>query len=259
MKVIKEGSYQSKILNSLLEEFCYEDVKDFQRVNDLLVDGKFGIKSYNAMYNLILDVVDVEFEGEYFKQVYPKKQIIWHHSAGWDNARGMFDWWRQDGRTHVATSCGITNEGNLYKGFDEQYWAASIGAKHPNNMTLDKEAVTIEICNWGQLTEKDGKIVSWTGHELEKDDIIKLDYKGVEYFEIYTDEEIETLKYWTLLNAMRFNIPLIYKEGDMWSVSNDALSRVPGIYTHNSYRQDKTDVSPQPKLIEMAKSLADYF
>ena len=259
MEIIRKNSYRGKLLYNILEEFCYEDVKDFQRVNELVVDGIFGINSYTAMYNLILDVVSVDFEGNYFKQVYPKKQIIWHHSAGWDNARGMFDWWEKDGRTHVATSCGITDNGNLYKGFDEKYWAASIGANHPNNRTLDKEAVAIEICNWGELSEKNGKIVSWTGYELDSDDVINLKYKHVNYFEKYTEEEIETLKYWTLLNAMRFGIPLDYKEDDMWSVSNDALNRVPGLYTHNSYRVDKTDVSPQPKLIEMAKSLKDYF
>jgi hypothetical protein len=29
----------------------------------------------------------------------------------------------------------------------------------------------------------------------------------------------------------------------------------PGVYTHNSVRPDKTDVSPQPKLIDMLKKL----
>lgn len=41
----------------------------------------------------------------------------------------------------------------------------------------------------------------------------------------------------------------------MWSVSNKALKGQNGLYTHNSYRRDKSDVSPQPKLIEMLKSL----
>jgi hypothetical protein len=41
----------------------------------------------------------------------------------------------------------------------------------------------------------------------------------------------------------------------MWSVSKNALSGVAGVYTHNSYRRDKSDISPQPKMIEMLKKL----
>ena len=42
----------------------------------------------------------------------------------------------------------------------------------------------------------------------------------------------------------------------MWEVSKNALSAVPGLYTHNSYRKDKSDISPQSKMIEMLKSLS---
>jgi hypothetical protein len=60
------------------------------------------------------------------------------------------------------------------------------------------------------------------------------------------------------LNAIRFEIPLDYSYDEFFSVSKKALSGEKGIFTHNSYRADKTDVSPQPKLIEMAKTLIDY-
>ena len=41
----------------------------------------------------------------------------------------------------------------------------------------------------------------------------------------------------------------------MWNISANALKAVPGVYTHNSYRKDKSDISPQPKMIAMLKSL----
>jgi hypothetical protein len=80
----------------------------------------------------------------------------------------------------------------------------------------------------------------------------------LKFYEIYTDDEIKALKYWTLLNAMRWDIPLDYSYEEYFSISKKALSGQKGIFTHNSYRADKTDVSPQPKLIEMAKTLIDY-
>lgn len=260
---------------NLLAELGYNSIKDFQTKNTLISDGLFGLKSYTKLYSLLLKVEDVPFEGFYFKTVYPKKQIIWHHSAGWDSARGMFDWWKNDKVTHVATSIGISDDGKVWRGFDESYWAASIGTTIEifnkngiklirnagfvvNNTLLDQAAVAVEVCNWGNLTLKGDKYYSWANTEVSKEKVVELNYKGIKFFESYTDAEIKTLKYWTLLNALRFEIPVDYNYDDFFSVSKKALSGERGVFTHNSYRSDKSDVSPQPKLIDMAKTLVDY-
>jgi hypothetical protein len=52
----------------------------------------------------------------------------------------------------------------------------------------------------------------------------------------------------------RYNIPLNYHE-DIWDVTPRALKGEPGVYTHNSVRFDKTDISPQPNMIAMLKGL----
>lgn len=275
--LIRENSQTlgSRILANLLAELGFNGIRDFQSKNGLTADGLFGMMSYNKLYSTLLKVNNLDFEGHYFKAEFPKKQIIWHHSAGWDNARGMFDWWKNDKVIHVATAIGITDDGTVWRGFDEKFWGASIGCKINvfqnngitlqyrngrviNNQALDESAVAVEVCNWGSLTEKSGKFYTWTNHELPKEKVIELNYKGIKYFEIYTDAEIRTLKYWTLLNAMRFDIPLDYSYEQFFTVNKKALSGEKGIYTHNSYRVDKNDVSPQPKLIEMAKTLQDY-
>ena len=282
MKYITNNSktFAAKILFNLLSELGYTDIKHFQKHNRLSVDGIFGLKSHSALYNILLNVKNVNFESNYFKSNYPKNQIIWHHSAGWDNARGMFEWWKKDGRKHVATAIGIEDDGTVYRGFDESYWAASIGCSAnvfkqngielkwakdrngkwyaTNNITLDMGAVAVEICNWGNLTKKTKYAYSWANTIVPDEKVIELDYKGFSHYEKYTDEEITALKYWTLLMAIRFEIPVDYNEDRFWTVNKDALSGKKGIYTHNSYRSDKTDVSPQPHLIEMAKSLGEY-
>ena len=265
----------SKILHNLLKELGYVNIKDFQAQNNLSVDGVFGLKSYTKLYNILLKVEDVNFEGGYWKEQYEKKQIIWHHSAGRDNAKGMFVSWLNDTVKHVGTSIGIEDDGKIYRGFDESFWASSIGCKSDvfanngipyiyrnskiaNNRILDECAVCVEVCNSGFLTEKNGKLYTWYNQEMPQEKAIELNYRGYKYFEVYTDAEIHSLKYWTLLNAVRFDIPLHYSHADMWEVSKKALSGEKGLFTHNSYRFDKCDVSPQPKLIEMAKSLESY-
>ena len=55
----------------------------------------------------------------------------------------------------------------------------------------------------------------------------------------------------------KYNIPLDYNE-NMWNVSHDALAGKSGIWTHVSYRQDKSDCHPQEELINALKKLKDY-
>ncbi|HAI75761.1 MAG TPA: hypothetical protein DCM08_05890 [Microscillaceae bacterium] len=262
MQLIRESDKTTRrnVLMNLLAELGHKSIESFQRKNKVVggADGLFGWNSYQSLYRTMLRVVDLPFAGNFFKQQFAKRQIVWHHSAGWDNARGMFDWWRQDGVVHVATAIGIENSGRVVRGYDESFWAHHIGLQHLKNLMLNRQSVAVEICNWGALTERSGKLFSWANVEIPKSQAIELNYKGVKFYEVYTDQEIDALKKWTLLNAMRFDIPLSYREGDMWEVSANAIAGNAGIYTHNSYLAWKTDVSPQPKLIEMAKSLVEY-
>ncbi len=261
MQVITESqkSKRRNILMNLLSELGYKSIADFQKANGLVQDGLAGINTYNRLYRLLLNVVDLQnFGGNFYPEIHTKRQIVWHHSAGWDDARAMYDWWRQDGVRHVATAIGITDNGSIFRGYDEQFWAHHIGMQHWNNLARNQQSVAVEICNWGALTETPEGLKTWAGTIVPKDKAIELNYKNIKFFEAYTDAEIKALKYWTLLNAMRFNIPLDYREADMWLVSQNAINGVAGIYTHNSFLSWKSDVSPQPKLIDMAKGLVEY-
>ncbi len=246
------------LMNLMSESTGYNDIKSWQKASGIKDDGIFGIISWNTLYKQLLKVKEIDFEGYYFTQAHPKRQIVWHHSAGWDNARGMFEWWKKDGSVHVATAIGITDDGTVTKGYDEGFWAHHIGARHPNNLPLNQQSVAVEICNWGGLTEQGGKLYSWANAEVPLEKVIELNYKGTRYYERYTEAEIQALKIWTLLVALRFDIPLDYREADMWQVSSRALAGGAGIFTHNSYPVGKNDVSPQPHLIYMAMQLKQY-
>ena len=41
----------------------------------------------------------------------------------------------------------------------------------------------------------------------------------------------------------------------MWDVSKNALTGKPGVWSHTSYRFDKSDIHPQQEVIDMLKSL----
>lgn len=260
MNIIRERDKTARrnILLALLLEAGFKSIKDFQKAKSLVVDGLAGAATYNALYVHLLKVENIRFAGNFYQEIYQKRQIVWHHSAGWDNARGMFDWWVQDKVFHVATAVGITDDGTVSRGYDEQFWAHHIGMSNLQNLQRNRESVAVEICNWGALTETAQGLKTWAGVVLPADKAIELNYKGIKFFEVYTEAEIKALKYWTLLNAMRFDIPLAYSEFDMWHLSNRAINGQAGLYTHNSFIDWKSDVSPQPKLIKMAKNLIDY-
>ncbi|MGD1841567.1 MAG: hypothetical protein ACFB0B_11830 [Thermonemataceae bacterium] len=255
----QQNTPRRNILMNLLDELGFQSIKSFQASQQLAVDGLAGRITYNALHGVLLRVVELQdFAGFYFAETFPKRQIVWHHSAGWDDARGMYDWWKNDGARQVATAVGIENDGTIFRGFNEQYWAHHLGMKHVDNVVRNQQSVAVEICNWGGLTEKDFQLYSWADVPVNRSETIRVDYRGYQYFEIYTSAEINTLKYWTLLNALRFGIPVAYREQDMWQVSQNAINGVPGLYTHGSYVSWKSDVAPQPNLIAMAKGLAVY-
>jgi len=257
MEIILESHRGNRvnILKNLLAEIGENSIKSFQANNGLEPDGLFGLMSWNALYRKLLNVKVINFEGYYFKQGGIKNQIVWHHSAGSDNAEQMFEWWKRDNVTHVATCVGIEKSGRVVKGFDEQYWGHHIGMSNGYNGVRNLQSVAVELTNWGILRND---LTNWANGKVPQKDVIELNYKGSKFYEAYTPEQIKALKYWTLLVAMRFDIPLDYKEKDMWELSNNAITGKAGIYTHNSFIAWKTDVSPQPILIAMAKELVQY-
>lgn len=209
-------------------------------------------------------------DDEYVKEVTDKKQIYLHHTAG--NASGVncINNWNRDSRGRIATCVCIANtgakegDGVISQGFSSRYWAYHLGVKREvfkgykvPYVPLDKYSIGVEICAWGQLTEKDGKFYNYVNRQVPADEVCTLDepYKGHRHFHRYSDEQIRSveklLKYWGEV----YNIPLKYRDEHMWDVSTDALSLVPGVYTHNSVRKDKIDIFPQPEMIQMLKNI----
>ena len=209
---------------------------------------------------------------EYIQEEVKKHQIVLHHTAGNSSGVSTIGIWNTDKRGRIATCVTISGKGqsrNTYDGeicqaFSSKHWAYHLGIKpdvfrangvKPQN--LDKLSIGIEICNWGPLDKVGDKFFNYVDREVPKDQVCELEtpYKGHKYYHAYTDAQIESVRQLLLYWKNVHNIDITYKEEDMWKVSKNALLGTPGVYTHNSYRRDKTDVSPQPKLIAMLKSL----
>ena len=199
----------------------------------------------------------------YFRAKSPKTQVYLHHTAGGADGEAQFSFWQADPRP-VATCVCISRDGTINQGFSSEYWAYHLGlpakAFTSQKLTyrdLEKTSIGIEICSWGWLTKKGDKYYTYVNKEVPADRVITLDkpYRGQLHWEAYTDEQIASVKTLLLHWQKRYGIPTAYSEADMWEVSKKALTNVPGVYTHNSVRADKTDCAPQEKLIQMLKEL----
>jgi len=174
---------------------------------------------------------------------------------------------------HLGISSTIINENNL---------------SGSANTTLSENSVGIEIDSWGGLINSGGywypatsddhnpqQYIANTKVEPIKD-VVTYDatngypngYHGFYAFERYTDEQINIVKEIIIAVQSKFkDIKLGYANdiynvdmwgtevGGKWKPVQDALVGKSGIWSHVSYRYDKSDCHPQKELIDMLKSL----
>jgi len=211
-------------------------------------------------------------ESQYIKEATEKKQIVLHHTAGNSSGVGTIRMWDTDDRGRIATCVTIsgkgqskdTYDGEICQAFSSKYWGYHLGIK-PDvfkskglpRRALDKHAIGIEICNWGPLDRVNGKFYNYVDREIPADQVTELEtpYKGHKFYHRYTDAQIESTRQLLVYWNETYGIDLTYRHDDLWTVSTRALQGEQGVYTHNSYRKDKSDIYPCPRMIAMLKSL----
>jgi hypothetical protein len=211
-------------------------------------------------------------ESQYIKTETKKNMIVLHHTAGNSSGASTIQMWDNDGRGRIATCVVISGKGqskNTYDGeicqaFSSKYWGYHLGlkqdifrAKGVPYKSIDPMSIGVEICNWGPLTKKVDKFYNYVNREVPIDQVCELDkpYKGRKYYHAYTDAQIESVRQLMLYWGDIYNIDLTYREEDMWDISVRGLKGENGVYTHNSFRKDKSDIYPCPKMIAMLKTL----
>jgi N-acetyl-anhydromuramyl-L-alanine amidase AmpD len=216
---------------------------------------------------------------QYVRKTFVKTQIPFHHTVSGDGVNGDVGHWERN-RERVATPFIIARSGVINQLFSSKYGAYHLGlkAKHfakfgLDYMNLNFSSIPIEFDSWGGLKNINGvwcaspndfgrgeSTYRKSGKPIK---VIVPDnkvitygngYRGYDGFEKYTDEQIESGMILANYLCDKYNIPKDYNE-NMFEVNKEALSNKPGIWTHTSYRPDKSDCHPQPELISALKSL----
>lgn len=191
---------------------------------------------------------------QYYASAQKKTHIFLHHTAGGSAASSIAHWAANP--EHIATAFIIDRDGTIYRTFDEKYWAYHLGVK--GLTSLEKASIGIEICSYGALELKKGKMVTYTGKEIDPDKAVRLDvpYKGFQHWEAYTPPQIASLKQLLPYLIEKFQIklqsPLDRKN---FYDFREPKTLNPGVWSHTTIRQDKYDIFPQKELVDLVYSL----
>ena len=202
----------------------------------------------------------------YYNEVQKKTQIVLHHSVSDPTSSdGDVNSWRI-GTNHISTPYIIGFDGTITKTFPSNKWANHLGIKDivfkkykiaPNNTSLNKGSIAIELDSWGGLTcDVKGNYINAYGKPIsDKLEVVQCNWRGYQFFQKYSALQIEALAELlkTLMNAYKISNRGI-SDGN-FDVRLDALMGEDGIFSHTSYRSDKSDLYPDADLIKMLNSL----
>ena len=262
-------------------------VKNFQGSHGLSIDGLVGPTTQKLIFGAELEKhLDSEITLNPFEIYYLEKDeyhagpnnpeyLFLHHTAGGDNPLAVVDQWNDDTRGRIATEFLIGGpsvngkntkyDGVIVKCMPDGGFAAHLGDNGSQHM--HNNSVGIEVCNFGPLTKVGNVFKTYTGTIVHPDQVCDLGFKfrGSQYHHKYSEAQIESLRELILFIKERNGINI--KKGlvewlttktpnDAFEFSKDAWAgKVKGMLTHTNTRKDKTDMSPQPELIKMLKSL----
>jgi N-acetyl-anhydromuramyl-L-alanine amidase AmpD len=207
-------------------------------------------------------------ESQYYKEVQNKNQIVLHHTVSDPtSAVGDIGSWLAD-TSRIATYSILGYDGTLNKCFDSNDWAHHLGIKaeflkkwqfndySSRNELLNRQSIAIEIDAWGGLTKSGDVFLNAYGKPISpKLEVIEVDWRGYHYFQKYSDEQLAALEE-LLPVLMRANKIENFgiKDGN-FGIRRDALQGKSGIFSHSSYREDKSDLYPDERLIKLLNNI----
>lgn len=251
-------------------------IRSFQKKNGLDMDGVVGNNTYNALKASLkrgaketgganskqygdLKVSQHALDtSQYIKQVFPKKQIYLHFTAGSPSAKNVISWWDSND-PRIATAYVIDgNDGSVVEAFEPDYWSYHLGIKGTRGK-VDKHSIGIEVCNWGPITKKGDKFFTYVNKEISADEVFELDtpHRGYKYYHKYTEAQLENLEKLLIYLVKEYDIPVQDTYGmDWFDYQADVIQQLtPGIWNHTTVRKDKYDMAPQPEFIAMLNGL----
>lgn len=187
----------------------------------------------------------------YYKEAAPKERIVLHYTAGY--LKGDIGRLTTQG-DHVSVPYVVARSGDIFRLFDDSYWAYHLGAGVPGgNTEMSKRSVPIEISNIGHLIKSEQNLVtSYSATDVycaltDTAYYTKLaaPYRGQTYFAAFTEAQYASVS--KLLRYLLAKYPAISRQLVNLQQRYDVMQNAPsfkGIMSHVNFRADKLDIGP---------------
>jgi N-acetyl-anhydromuramyl-L-alanine amidase AmpD len=198
--------------------------------------------------------------GQYYPQTNTKTSIFLHHTAG-STAESTLEWWDHTPDI-IGTAYVIDRNGQIYEAFDPSRWAYHLGI--PNLKTnIQRTSIGIELVSLGGLKPGVNNRAMFyplwpntdKGKAIEPSEVYsmpnKVEWRGYTMFHKYTLEQIENCIGLMAYLIEKFKIT-VQKDLTRFYEYNPEVFRLnlPGIWSHTTVRSDKSDIYPDPFLLD---------
>ncbi len=259
------------LLRKILFSLNYAGISDFQKKNNLNVDGIFNLVEYQLLQKQLLEPQELDFQGEYISVPRNKDQIVINQVDCHTSPKQVFDIWDKN-KFKSPPSIIIDRNGGFFRGYDESFWAHTVTSGRSEDLWRSQCSIHVSLCNWGVVQQRiDSKYYTKVdefgkngpGKTIQSSDVCYLEegYKGYFKFQEYTDIQIKKLESWILMMSLRFDIELLYRSDRIWAYTEDVFRGIPGIYSNNSFdefSEGEIGLYPSTKLIKMLEGLKKY-
>jgi N-acetyl-anhydromuramyl-L-alanine amidase AmpD len=241
-------------------------LKAYQKQQKSPETGELDAETEAILYPIVLSCATPYFlpRGEYVHKVAQKIGVCLHHTAGNEKAENVVHSWKGDSRKRVATHFVVGANGQILQCLPLQCSAYHIAMGRVGmdniNAAINAGYIGIEICNWGVLTEKNGKFYTYTDHELPADQVEAMpNMRGYKYTHKYTAQQIVAVR--KILTELKSIYGWEYEqftpENFVFDVMPKAQQGKQVLTTHVNFEGwgNKFDCTPQDAFWKMIKDI----
>ena len=185
-----------------------------------------------------------------YKTTSVKTQIVVGISLRKDNNHIIRLQHKDYGKTKKWNTFTISRDGTVYQHYDDKYHTDFLGVKEG-----DKKSISIVLENMGCLFESASeKHMNWLNEYCDEDRVVEKEWLGYDYWEKFSDKQIESLILLSRELCEKHNIPKIFIEFHNY---HKETHKFRGIVFRGNYIEDSSDMNPLldiPQLNEMLRN-----
>lgn len=258
-------------------------MQNFQKLENLPITNQMDKHTYIALTKKLgLNVWSNDFvncwvdakgvRGENKAKNPAKKFVVLHHTVSGGSPftiKKYFD------DKKFATQFVLGSQGDFvqcYTDFNNWGWHLNVNSVK-NVITSSQErflaenSTSVEICNYGAVKYKNGKFYNGYDQPISEDNLIdyrtvygnNFKFRGDVFFEKYTKEQVTALKHWIVDMLKIYKLDLSNDKralDESWfNFDKNAYIGNYALFTHTNVREDKSDLHPQPEIIQMLKEI----